>query len=172
MQGMTDIMQNAYVVTDLDAAIDHWLKVQGVGPFFVLRHCQVSNTVYRGTQRVEVDFSVAIAQAGGVQVELIEQHNDAPSAYRDVYAPGQSGFHHTCVVVPDLEATLAHYAAHGAPVSIRGDFGNVRWAYVDTRPQLGVMTEVVGEHPDIRAFFKMIADAAVGWDGSNPIRTL
>jgi hypothetical protein len=34
------------------------------------------------------------------------------------------------------------------------------------------MTELVGDNPDIRAFFKMIADSAVDWDGSNPVREL
>ena len=165
-------IQMAFVVPDLDAAINQWLRVQGVGPFHVMRHCAVSNVLYRGTQPVEVDFGVAIAQMGGVQVELIQQYCDTPSAYRDVYARGEGGFHHTCVVVPDLESAIAHYAAQGAPVAIRGDFGAVRWAYIDTRPQLGCMTELVGEHPDIRAFFKSIADSAAGWDGSDPVRFL
>ena len=165
-------IQMAFVVPDLDAAVRHWVEVQGVGPFHVMRHCQVSNAIYRGTQPVEVDFGVAIAQMGSVQVELIQQYCDTPSAYRDVYARGEGGFHHTCVVVPDLEAALAHYAAQGAPVSIRGDFGAVRWAYVDTRAQFGCMTELVGEHPDIRAFFKIIADSAVDWDGTDPVRLL
>lgn len=165
-------IQMAFVVPDLDVAIEQWLRVQGVGPFHVMRHCAVSNAVYRGTRPVEVDFGVAIAQMGGVQVELIEQYCDTPSAYRDVYARGEGGFHHTCVVVPDIEGAIAHYAAQGAPVAIRGDFGAVRWAYIDTRPQLGCMTELVGEHPDIRAFFQSIADSAVDWDGSNPVRNL
>lgn len=165
-------LQMAFVVPNLDAAIAHWVNVQGIGPFFVLRHCEVSNVVYRGTQPVAVDFGVAIAQWGGVQVELIEQYCDTPSGYRDVYARGEGGFHHTCVVVPDLEGALAHYAAMGAPLAIRGDFGAGKWAYVDTRAQLGCMTELVGDNPDIRAFFKMIADAAVDWDGSNPVREL
>ena len=165
-------LQMAFVVPDLDAAVAQWLTVQGLGPFHVMRHCAVSNVVYRGGQPVEVDFGVAIAQWGGVQVELIQQYCDTPSAYRDVYARGEGGFHHTCVVVPDLEAAIAHYAARGAPLAIRGDFGTVRWAYIDTRAHLGCMTELVGENPDIRGFFQMIADSAVGWDGTNPVREL
>lgn len=165
-------LQMAFVVPDLDAAIAHWVTVQGVGPFHVMRHCAVSNAVYRGGQPVEVDFGVAIAQWGGVQVELIQQYCDTPSAYRDVYARGEGGFHHTCVVVPDLEAAIAHYAAQGAPLAIRGDFGAVKWAYIDTRAQFGCMTELVGENPDIRAFFKVIADSAVDWDGTNPVREM
>ena len=165
-------LQLAFVVPNLDAAMERWLRIQGVGPFHVMRHCAVANVRYRGDRPVEVDFGVAIAQWGGVQVELIEQYCDTPSAYRDVYARGEGGFHHTCVVVPDLEAAIAHYAAQDSPVAIRGDFGAVRWAYIDTRPQLGCMTELVGEHPDIRAFFAMIADSAVGWDGQDPVRLL
>ncbi len=28
------IRQNGYVVRDIEAALDHWIKVIGVGPFF------------------------------------------------------------------------------------------------------------------------------------------
>ena len=171
MRGMSDILQIAWVVKDLDAAMKYWIEVQGVGPFFVMRHCPATNILYRG-RPVNVDFDTGLAQANGVQIELIQQNNDAPSAYRDVYGPGEEGFHHTCVIVPDIEATLAHYASRGAPVSMRGDFGAVRFAYIDTRAHVGTMTEVVGEHPDIRAFFKLIADGAVGWDSEDPIRML
>ena len=33
-------MQNAFVVDDLDAAMDHWLNKMGVGPYFMFEHVQ------------------------------------------------------------------------------------------------------------------------------------
>ena len=32
------VMQNAFVVPDLEGAIEHWTKVMAVGPFFVFEH--------------------------------------------------------------------------------------------------------------------------------------
>jgi hypothetical protein len=164
-------VQMAWVVNDLEAAMHRWIEQQGAGPFYVLRHCAVTNVRYRG-RPATVDMDVAIAQSGGVQIELIQQHDDAPSCYRDMYPRGQEGFHHLCYVVDDLRGALAHFGKHGQPPAIEGNFGNVEFAYVDTRPGIGCMTELVGRHPDIEAFFGMIADAARDWDGREPIRYL
>ena len=32
------IMQNAFVVPDLEAAVDHWTRVMHVGPFYLFEH--------------------------------------------------------------------------------------------------------------------------------------
>ncbi len=165
------VLQLAWVVRDLDEAMRRWIEQQGAGPFYVMRHCPVTNVRYRGAPGT-VDMDVAIAQSGGVQVELIQQHDDRPSCYRDMYRQGQEGFHHICYLVDDLPAALAHFGRLGQSPAIEGDFGNVKFAYVDTRPGIGCMTELVGRHPDIEAFFAMIAEAARGWDGRDPIRTI
>ena len=165
------IVQVAWVVSDLDAAMRTWTEVQGVGPFFTLRHFAASNIRYRGRPGT-MDVSLAVAQSDGIQVELIQQHCDSPSPYREVYAPGQEGFHHLAHIVPDLDAAVAHYAARGIEVVISAEVGAIRYAYVDTRATLGQMTELVGDHPDVRGLFKVVADAAVGWDGRDPVRAL
>ena len=43
-------MQSAWVVDDLDAAVDAWLKV-GIGPFFFVEYTPdlFENSTYRGT---------------------------------------------------------------------------------------------------------------------------
>ena len=165
------VMQMAWVVDDLEASMRRWIEQHGAGPFHVLRHCAVQNVRYRG-RPATVDMDVAIAQSGGVQIELIQQHDDAPSCYRDMYPMGREGFHHLCYVVDDLRGALAHFAKLGQPPAIEGNFGNVEFAYVDTRAGIGCMTELVGRHPDIEAFFTMIADSARGWDGREPVRYL
>jgi methylmalonyl-CoA/ethylmalonyl-CoA epimerase len=45
-----EVMQLAFVPSDLDAALNHWLNRMGVGPFFRLEHAQRrSNSAhYRG----------------------------------------------------------------------------------------------------------------------------
>jgi hypothetical protein len=165
------VMQMAWVVNDLEAAMRRWIEQQGAGPFFVMRHCPVTNVRYRG-RPATVDMDVAMAQSGGVQIELIQQHDDLPSCYRDMYRQGEEGFHHICYVVDDLPGALAHFARHDMPPAIEGNFGHVSFAYVDSRPGIGCMTELVGRHPDIEAFFRKVADAAVDWDGRDPIRYL
>ena len=54
-----------------------------------------------------------IAQAGPVQIELIKQHDDRASVYRDLFAKGESGFHQLCTVTPDYDGKKAHYERLG-----------------------------------------------------------
>ena len=43
------IMQNAFVVPDLEAAVDHWTRVMHVGPFYLFEHVPFAEYV-RETQ--------------------------------------------------------------------------------------------------------------------------
>ncbi|MFZ5706645.1 MAG: VOC family protein [Pseudomonadota bacterium] len=165
------LMQAAFIVEDLDAAIDAWIKTTGIGPFFVVPHIALAELDYRGQPSRDLDFSVALAQSGGVQVELIQQHSDGPSAYRDLIAKGQQGFHHFCIYTSDYDATRERYLATGAQSALDGLFGEVRFCYIDTSPTIGCMIELVEEHPLESAFFARVAEAARDWDGvTDPVR--
>jgi methylmalonyl-CoA/ethylmalonyl-CoA epimerase len=100
------VMQMAYVPRDLDAALGYWTRTMGVGPFFRLEHIALDQAKYRG-EAAEVDFSVCIAYWGDIQIELIEQHNDAPSIYKRWRDEGREGLHHVCIVVDDLQHARA-----------------------------------------------------------------
>lgn len=157
-----DILQYAWVVPNLEAAIHHWHRKLGVGPFLVNRHLAISDARHRGQPRA-VDFSTAVAQSGSAQIELIEQHDDGPSAFRDTVPAGQTGFHHVAMIADDYEATLARFA--GAEIAADGRFGDIRFSYIDTTDTLGGMLEVLEDRPGIRAFFGAIRKAAERWDG-------
>ncbi|HEY0300191.1 MAG TPA: hypothetical protein VGC36_02590, partial [Rhizomicrobium sp.] len=57
------IMQMAYVVPDLRAAIDEWVKRLNVGPWFVLDHFTGVDPVYRGAPS-KADITLAMSFAG------------------------------------------------------------------------------------------------------------
>ena len=48
----------------------------------------------------------------------------------------------------------------------------IRFAYVDTDDHPGGMIELIEAGPAITGFFKLVRDAAQGWDGSEPIRRM
>lgn len=169
--GRGNFVQQAYVVDDIDAAIQHWIKAWGIGPFYVLRHAQWQNLRYRG-QPATVDASFAMAQAGPIQIELCQQHNAAPSCYRDAFPEGKGGFHHVATVSHDYDAEIARLAAAGFEVAMDGTFGEMRFAYVDTRSVGGFMTEVLSNWGPVNDTHKMVAEASIGWDGSDPVREL
>lgn len=163
------IIQMAYVVNDIEAAAKRWIDIFGVGPFFILDRPQVGNPLYRGKSQ-EVEFSAALAQAGDLHIELIQQHCDSPSCYRDTIAKGQEGFHHMAVIVEDYAREIARYEKAGYPVASSGEFGPLKFCYVDTTPVLGGMVEVLEDLPFIHNYFARVREAAEGWDGSDPIR--
>lgn len=166
--------QIAWVVEDLDAAVQHWRQAADLGPIFMGSHVGglFTELSHRG-QPTELDISCAIAQSGPVQIELIKQHGNAPSPYRDVFAEGESGLHHLCTFVDDVEAECRRYETLGFEVVFKATVGGVTpVAYADTRPMIGCMTELMGRQGLAPQMFTATAKAAAEWDGTDPIRDL
>jgi len=159
----------AYLVTDLEAAAHKYIVTLGVGPFYIVNRPKITDEFYRGAS-ASVEFSTAITQAGGIQIELVEQHCSGPSCYRDMFDKGQEGFHHIAVFAEDYDAEMARYAELGIDVASAGRMGPMRFSYVDTSREIGAMTEVLEDVPFIRSYFENLKTACVDWDGSRPIR--
>jgi hypothetical protein len=163
------VFQNAWVVDDVEAAAMKWVKELGVGPFFVTEYRGLlTDVTYRGKPST-LDMIVGIAQAGNVQIELIQPLVDQ-CAYRDSVQPGTIGFHHMCVWTHDIAADTAYMESLGYPAANMGHAGPVAFAYYDTRPLMGCMLEVVTKTDAVVERFAQIARAAEGWDGKDPIR--
>ncbi|TDI93739.1 MAG: VOC family protein [Chloroflexi bacterium] len=160
-----DIVQIAYFVSDIEAAAERLHAMLGVGPFFVAHHIELINVRYRG-EPAELDHSSAYVQAGPVMLELVQQNGEYASPFRDMYAPGESGIHHTAAFVADLDATLERYARDGYETALYAETGTgVRFAFVDARPLLGHMLEFYEESAVIRGFYALVAERAASWDG-------
>jgi len=165
------IIQNSWVVTDIDAAMRHWVRTTGVGPFFVVKGVTLEDQCYRGTPAVKsIDVTFALAQAGEIQIELVAQHNDVKSAYRDLIPAGHAGFHHMALYSHDYDADLADYTRGGFEVAFSGAFAGKRFCYVDTSRSIGYMMELIEASDAQASFFAKIIAAAKNWDGTDPIR--
>jgi hypothetical protein len=162
-------VQTAWVVEDLDRAMEHFIATLAIGPFFVMRHVQ-NEWEYKG-RPVIPEISLALAQTGAMQIELIQQHDDTASPYLDV-PPSVATVHHIGAITTDFDADLAHFAAQGVELVYHTTFGAARVAYMDTRASIGCMTELVDPDDDIRGLFTLIADAGTDWDGSDPVRII
>lgn len=164
------VIQTAYVVNDLEAAAQRWMRTLGIGPFYILNRPNISEPLYRGKPS-KVEFSTAITQAGAVQIELVQQHCDNPSCYRDTIPAGQEAFHHIAVIVEDYDTELARYAALGCEVASSGRMGDMRFSFVDTSDQIEGITEILEDKSFIRDYFDNLKKACTAWDGSRPIRS-
>ena len=161
--------QVAWVVDDLMATIRKWVEVYGVGPFHVMPPRR-NKAIYRG-QEVEFEMQLAVVQSGPVQLEFIQQKDDLPSVYREIYPPGSGGVHHMCTITRDFDATRAHYERLGYP-SIAQIIGAMRVEYFDTQKDFGFITELVEHNDGFLGHLRNHAEICAKWDGRDPIRFL
>ena len=167
-----EIRQVAYLVPDIEAAMQHWAQVLGVGPWYYNPRVPIRNYTYRG-ERYEPHNSVALANAGTLQIELLQTRNDVPSMYRDFQRAGHIGAQHVAYWTESFDADLARAAAAGFEVCMSGEVGaNGRFVYFDTETHPGTVVELSDSSGAKGAFFKHIAELARGWDGSDPVRKL
>ena len=170
-QPLGTVRQLAYVVTDIEASLNYWTKILKAGPFFLLEHCPLENQQYYGAEG-DADVTIALGNSGSLQIELIYQHNHAPSVYRDFLQAGRIGVHHTGLMPEDYPATIADYRALGHKEAFTCTVGVAPLVYFDTLDALGHYVELWDNHAVFKDMFLMIEDAARDWDGSDPVRVL
>ena len=65
-----------------------WVTL-GIGPWFVMRNVAI-RALYRD-EPCEITLTLALANSGDLQVELIQQHDDTPSIYTEFLSSGRRG---------------------------------------------------------------------------------
>ena len=159
-----EMSQICWVVPDIDAAIRYWGETLGVGPWSLTRHVEVTGFEHAG-EPSDVDMSLAIAYSGDMQIELIEQHNQAPSLYHDV-APGpRGGQHHVGYYALDYEERRKRILEAGYEIGQQGAIGSIHFTYFRTAELLGTYSELISLTDEIAAALEGLKAAARGWDG-------
>lgn len=168
-----EIRQNGYVVRDIEAAMRHWVEKLGVGPFFYLPHVACDSFEHRGVE-CRPDISIALANSGDLQIELIQQHDDTPTLYKEFLDAGREGLQHVSSWIEDIDTAVAKLVAEGHSVAQRGSMqgGVIRFVYFDTELHPGTVFEIANTAGELAYIPEAVAAAARGWDGSNPIRTI
>jgi len=165
------IVQMAYVVADLRAAIAHWTQSLRVGPWFVLEHFTGVNPVYRG-QPSQAEMALAMSFAGHMNIELIQAKNDAPSVYREMIDRRGYGFHHWGVATWHFDAAVASYESAGYALAFRAAVpSGGRVGYMDTTAVLPGYTELIELGGAFEEVFGRFYRASLDWNGQDPIRS-
>lgn len=168
------IRQNGYVVRDIHAAMAHWIDVIGVGPWYYFERVKTDYFRHRGVDS-DMQMSVALANTGDLQIELIQPTNDAPSMYKEFLDAGHEGLQHVAYWPADFQATYDRALAAGLKVGHEGQIGGPqgRFVYFDaTGSHPGAVVELSDTSGGKGEFFKRIHKAAADWDGSNPIKVM
>lgn len=165
------IRQNGYVVRDVEAAMQHWLEVVGVGPWFYFERAPISDFRYRG-EPSDLEVSIALANSGPLQIELIQQRNDAPSGYLDFLRTSGEGLQHVAWWTKDFDAECARAKERGWVEQHAGQSGGPdgRFVYYETTGHPGTVIELSEVGGAKGRFFERIREIAADWDGEAPIR--
>jgi hypothetical protein len=169
-QHVGQIIQMAYIVEDIEAAIGWWVRDARTGPWFLLDSFLGDDHVYRG-EKSQADVRIAMAFAGHMQIELIQPKDDHPSVYRETIASRGFGFHHVGIASADVDAEIATYAARGYTLAFRAGVptgGAV--AYLDGGTASPGFVELIPATSAMDAGFTAFWRASLDWDGQNPIR--
>ncbi|MFS0736739.1 VOC family protein [Sphingomonas sp. 1P06PA] len=161
------LFQQAYFVNSIDEAAQRWSDAFGAGPFYMVRHHKTDEFSYRG-QEVEADVSYAFGYLGDTMIQFIQQHDDQPSIYRDMYAAGEEGFHHIAYLVSDFASERQRWIDMGYPLATELYADGVNAAYFDTRTLNGGFTEIHGDPMHIMGLFALWKRAHVARDADTP----
>ncbi|MBV5265818.1 VOC family protein [Pinisolibacter aquiterrae] len=166
-----EIRQIGYVVEDIEAAMRHWTETLGIGPWFYAERIVDRDFTYRGRPS-PIERSVALANSGFIQMELVQQRNDAPSMYLDFLKAGHLGAQHFAYWTTTFDEHMAIAEKAGLKVGMGGQVGaGGRYVYFETDAgHPGTVIELSEVNGPKGALFDLIRDSSVGWDGRDPIR--
>lgn len=167
-----EIRQNGYVVRDIQAALKHWIEVIGVGPWFINERFPFIGFEYKG-QPSDPHCTLAFANSGSLQLELIQQRNDAPSMFKDFIDAGNEGLQHVAYWPEDLDALVDPMLKQGYSIGQTAQVGEMgRFVYLETEAHPGTVIEISHLTPRRKAVFDKVREASEGWDGGDPIRDI
>jgi Glyoxalase/Bleomycin resistance protein/Dioxygenase superfamily len=165
-----DIRQIGYVVRDIHASMEHWVRY-GVGPWFYIENAVTDYFRYRGEDSA-MTMTVAIANSGDIQIDLIQPTNDAPRCTKIFGLRPRRRTAHRLLehrvsgsVRPGAQGVGYTIAQEG---SIGGEQG--RFAYLDTEFDQGTVIEISDISGPKGQMFAYVRDVAASWDGADPIR--
>jgi hypothetical protein len=164
------LVQLAYVVGDIDAAVARWLATTAAGPFFRARF-DLTGQFYRGSRLEGAAIEVAVAYRDDVLIELIQPADNRPSVYAEMMRARGPGVHHVMLASADIDADLARHEAAGTPLIASGDIpGFGRAGFVDTLSELGHFIEYGAWTEPVLAAIAGFRAAHRGWTGADPVR--
>ncbi len=168
-QPVGQIVQMAYVVEDIQAAIDWWVIEAKVGPWFLNDSFLGPGHLYRGTQ-TNADIALAMSFAGSMNIELIQPKDANPSVYKEIIDRRGFGFHHVGIAVEDLEAARREYEARGFQVAFTAPVGSGAVYYMDDGRNEPGFIELFEANAAMDQAFTNWWRQTVDWDGDNPVR--
>ncbi len=139
------VYQVGLVVKDCRASVKTYYDDYGIGPwsFYEMSPDSVRDMIVRDKPQPYA-MRVAVAFLGEVMIELIEPLDDK-SIYAEFLKEHGEGIHHLLFDVEDYDKTVSFFKDKGLGIMQGGNNqGLVKFAYFDTRKELGMISEIAG----------------------------
>ena len=159
-----EVGQLAWVVPDIRAAMEHWAMKLGIGPWLLIPNARPEPFVCDGKPS-DLEISLAFAFSGDLQIELIQQHNDAPSLYGELASPERGAQHHLGYFVRDYDERRQGALDAGFEIGQEGALGGGSFCYFRTNEIFGTFSELILMNDQIAAGFEAQKAATRAWDG-------
>lgn len=159
------VYQIAFLVPDLDAAAQPWLR-RGAGPFYRFDGFEFTD-VMQPAGVASPRLSILLGYSGDTMLELITVEDDPTG----LFVGATPGPHHVAMLVDDIDEYLQRtgqadaLAMHalfptGTPIGM-----------LDTRSETGLLTELVTRDEAVEGMLAVMQEATKNFDGTEPIRS-
>jgi hypothetical protein len=165
------IMQHGYVVDDVETVAMEWAERVNAGPFYVLDRTLMDQYYFRG-ERMDVELRLGFGYWHGMQIELIQQLNDADTLYKRALRTSAGQLNHFATLVPDLETLLTSRQLHDRVIQHGHMPSGLKFAYLENYLPGGQHLELVQAQESTVMAFAGMQKAAARWDGRKPVRPI
>lgn len=150
---ITNVVQIAILVPDLDAAMKNFWERFSVGPWSVYTYDdKFVPTQHRHGKPTRYSSRIGLANIGDLRIELI-QPLEGDTVYRDFIEKHGYGVQHLGVLTKSMKDSLKQAENAGFSVTMDGSGfgpdGDGAYAYLDTEDLVGVTLELI-ERPKRR----------------------
>jgi hypothetical protein len=137
--------QLGFIVQSIPGSLPVFTALYNLDTWFEPSYSQQEFSV--GGTKIQLDFQIAFAYSGKVQVELV-QAPGGDNLYRQYLELAGEGLHHLGFYLTDLGRSMAVVRQLGLPVLLEGRLktaggSEARFAYLDTRDLCGTIVELI-----------------------------
>ena len=148
------LCQIGIVVRDLDESVKRFYNDFKIGPwyFWNFETPALTDMVYYGKEIKKYGIKLALANAGKVQLELV-QPLYGKGLHTDFLKKRGPGLHHVKLYYKDIEKALKDFEKKGIHPIQSGRYGNDIFVYLDTEDIYGILIEI-GNNATIGKYLK------------------
>lgn len=135
-----EVVQVGIIVRDVEDTARKLEELIGIGPFEILEP-DYRDLTFQGKVG-KFKMKLALAKAGSIQIELM-QPLQGETIYEEFVKRKGYGLHHLAIKTEDMEQSVNEMGSRGFKVIQSGNRPGVKWAYLSTERQLGLIFELI-----------------------------